>query len=73
VPKLPIISGKKCIKALTLAGFYEVRRESSHIIVRRDDPFAQITIVDDKELARGTLRGILRQAGLSIEDFLKLL
>ena len=39
--KLPQISGKECIKALSKAGFYFKRQEGSHIILRRDDPFAQ--------------------------------
>jgi predicted RNA binding protein YcfA (HicA-like mRNA interferase family) len=44
--KLPSISGKECIKALEKIGFYQKRRESSHIIMRRDEPFAQIVIPD---------------------------
>jgi len=42
--KLPRISGRECVKALAKAGFYLKRREGSHIILRRDDPFAQIVI-----------------------------
>jgi len=38
--KLPVISGKECVKALTKAGFYIRRRKSSHIVMRRDNPFA---------------------------------
>jgi predicted RNA binding protein YcfA (HicA-like mRNA interferase family) len=37
--KLPLISGRKCIKALENAGFYVKRQAGSHIILRRDDPF----------------------------------
>ena len=37
--------------------------------MRRDEPFAQVVVPDHKELDRGTLRGILRQADLSIDDF----
>ena len=42
------------------------------MILRRDDPFAQVVVPDHKELDRGTLRAIIRQAGLSVEEFLKL-
>ncbi len=37
--------------------------------MRRDDPFAQVVVPDHKELDRGTLRAILRQAEMSIDDF----
>jgi predicted RNA binding protein YcfA (HicA-like mRNA interferase family) len=43
------------------------------MILRRDEPFAQVVIPDHKELDRGTLRSILQQAGLSIEEFQRLL
>lgn len=58
--KLPVVSGRECVKALAKAGFYVRRQEGSHIILRRDAPFAQTTVPDHKELDRGTLRGILR-------------
>lgn len=70
---LPRISGRDCAKALGKAGFYIKRQESSHIILRRDKPFTQVTVPDHKELDRGTLRGIIRQTGLSVEDFTQLL
>ncbi|PSB02895.1 type II toxin-antitoxin system HicA family toxin [Merismopedia glauca] len=71
--KLPSISGKDCIKALQKIGFYEKRRESSHVIMRRDDPFAQVVVPDHSELAKGTLRSIIRSIELSVEEFLSLL
>ena len=71
--KLPLISGKDCIAALEKVGFYIKRRESSHVILRRDNPFAQVVVPDHKEIDRGTLRAIIRQAGLSVDEFLKLL
>jgi len=71
--KLPVISGRTCVKALEKTGFYFKRQEGSHMILRRNDPFAQIVIPDHKELDRGTLRAIIRQAGLSVQEFVKLL
>ena len=71
--KLPRVSGRECIKALERAGFYFKRQEGSHIILRRDDPFAQIVVPDHKELDRGTLRAIIRQAGLGVDEFINLL
>ncbi len=71
--KLPRISGKDCIKALQKVGFYQKRRESSQIILRRDEPFAQVVVPDHQELATGTLRAIIRDADLSVEEFIALL
>jgi predicted RNA binding protein YcfA (HicA-like mRNA interferase family) len=73
VSKLPRLSGRDCVKALGKIGFREKRRHGSHIILRRDEPFAQLVVPDHKELDRGTLRAILRQAGLSIDEFNALL
>ena len=71
--KLRRLSGRDCVKALTQVGFREKRQHGSHIIQRRDYPFAQRVIPDHKELDRGRLRAIIRQAGLSIEEFNALL
>ncbi|MBM4275292.1 MAG: type II toxin-antitoxin system HicA family toxin [Deltaproteobacteria bacterium] len=71
--KLPKISGRESVKALNKAGFYFIRQEGSHIILRKDNPFAQLVVPDHKELDRGTLRAILRQAGVGLDDFLRLL
>lgn len=71
--KLPVVSGHECVKALEKAGFYFKRQEGSHIVMRRDDPFGQVVVPDHKELDRGTLRAIIRQAGLSSNEFFKLL
>ncbi len=71
--KLPNISGKNCVRALQKVGFYLKRRESSHVILRRDNPFAQVVVPDHQELAKGTLRAILRDVDLTIEEFIRLL
>ncbi|HUN69056.1 MAG TPA: type II toxin-antitoxin system HicA family toxin [Burkholderiales bacterium] len=71
--KLPRLSGRDCVKALAKAGFYQKRQHGSHIVVRRDQPFAQLVVPDHKELDRGTLRAILRQADLSVDAFNELL
>lgn len=71
--RLPRVSGRSCAKALERKGFYLRRREGSHMVYRRDEPFAQVVIPDHKELDRGTLRAIIRHAGLSVEEFVRLL
>ena len=72
--KLPRgVSGKQVVKALEKAGFYTKRRKGSHIILRRDNPFAQVVVPDHKSVDTGTLASILDGADLSVEDFTKLL
>ena len=58
--------------ALAKAGFKLRRQHGSHLILRRDSPFAQVVVPDHRELDSGTLRAIIRQAGLGVEEFLKL-
>jgi predicted RNA binding protein YcfA (HicA-like mRNA interferase family) len=70
---LPRISGRECVKALNKIGFYLKRQEGSHMVLRRNDPFGQVVVPDHKELDRGTLRAIIRQSGLGVDEFIKLL
>jgi len=69
--KLPIISGQECINILIKNGFYIKRQQGSHIILRKDDPFHQLVVPNHKKLDKGTLRAIIRQSGISLDDFLK--
>jgi predicted RNA binding protein YcfA (HicA-like mRNA interferase family) len=73
VSKLPVISGAECIKALEKIGFVVYRQRGSHITLIRRDPPAQTTIPNHRELDRGTLRAIIRQAGLTVDEFVALL
>ncbi len=72
--KLPRgMSGKEVVKALQRAGFYIKRQKGSHIVLRRDKPFAQVVVPDHKSIDTGTLASILDGAGLSVEGFIKLI
>ncbi|MDX1992248.1 MAG: type II toxin-antitoxin system HicA family toxin [bacterium] len=71
--KLPSISSRKCIRALAKVGFYFVRQKGSHIILRRDEPFAQVVVPQRKTLPPGTLRNIIDGAGLTDDEFMALL
>ncbi|HHV56488.1 MAG TPA: type II toxin-antitoxin system HicA family toxin [Firmicutes bacterium] len=66
---LPVVSGADCVSALCKVGFRVVRQKGSHVVLRRDDPFAQTVVPKHLELDRGTLKAILRQAGLTVEEF----
>ena len=67
------MSGKEVVQALEKAGFYTKRQKGSHIVLRRDNPFAQVVVPNHKSVDTGTLASILDGAGLSVEDFIKLI
>ena len=71
--KLPLLSARKIIKALSKVGFQQVSQRGSHIKLRRKEgERTWIVIVPDfNEIPIGTLRSIIRQSGLDIENFLK--
>jgi len=73
--KLPVISGRETVKALGKIGFTIAGRKGSHVRLKRQrDREVLIVIVPmHDELARGTLKSILRQANLTTDDFLRLL
>lgn len=64
---------KKVIRALKRAGFYVRRQRGSHIIMRRDDPFAQLVVPAHASIDTGTLDVILEAANISVEEFISLL
>jgi predicted RNA binding protein YcfA (HicA-like mRNA interferase family) len=70
---LPRVSGEQVVVALRQVGFRVRRQHGSHIIMRRDEPFAQTVVPAHRGLDRGTLRAILRQIDLSVEIFIRLL
>ena len=70
--RLPIISGAVCIKALGKIGFVIDRQRGSHVILVREDPKMTVCVPDHQELDRGTLRAIIRQVGLSVDEFVDL-
>jgi predicted RNA binding protein YcfA (HicA-like mRNA interferase family) len=70
---LPVISGAECVKALEKAGFVVRRQRGSHITLVRADPPSQTTVPNHRELDRGTLRAIIRQTGLTVEEFVSFL
>lgn len=71
---LPQVSGREVVKALEKIGYAVDRQRGSHIVLRQAaSPYRRITVPDHKEVAKGTLRAIIRQAGLTIEQFKDLL
>ena len=71
---LPRVSGREVVKALNRVGYEQDRQRGSHIILRQSSyPHRRITVPDHREIAKGTLRAIIREAGLTVEEFKSLL
>jgi predicted RNA binding protein YcfA (HicA-like mRNA interferase family) len=74
VADLPVISGREAVRAFRKVGYETDRQRGSHIILRQaESPHRRLTVPDHKELRKGTLRALIRQAGLSIDEFVALL
>jgi predicted RNA binding protein YcfA (HicA-like mRNA interferase family) len=74
VPKLPVVSGIEVVKALSKIGYEIDHQTGSHIILRQKEyPHRRLTVPNHKEIAKGTLRAIIRQCGLTVEQFVELL
>lgn len=73
--KLPVVSGKDLVQALEKEGFQVVRQKGSHIVLQKRNPQEVITTVvpNHSEIAKGTLKSILRKAKISPEQIVKLL
>ena len=73
--KLPVISGKEALKALERVGFVVVRQRGSHVRIKKvtSESIIKITIPIHETLDRGTLKSILRNADITVEEFVGLL
>jgi len=67
--RLPVVSGRQLVRALEKAGYVVDRQRGSHIILRHTQPpFRRVTVPDHREVAKGTLRAILRDVGLTADE-----
>ncbi|MFI5349538.1 MAG: type II toxin-antitoxin system HicA family toxin [Elusimicrobiota bacterium] len=73
--RLPALSGKDAVRALAKIGFHAVRQSGSHIVLQKPIPGSSVTVVvpNHPELAKGTLRAIIRKSGLNVDEFVALL
>ena len=73
--KLPVASGREVVKALNKAGFKVVGRKGSHVRLKKKTPGKTYIVIVPihAEIKKGTLRSILRQAGLTREEFIQLI
>ena len=69
MPPLPILSGSEIVRVFEALGWQQVRQRGSHIILVKEGQIVTLSIPDHKEVARGTLRGLIRLAALTVAEF----
>ena len=69
MPELPQISGAEAIKAFRRAGFEKKRQRGSHVVLKKEGFPMLLSVPLHKELDRGILRSLIRDAELTVEDF----
>jgi predicted RNA binding protein YcfA (HicA-like mRNA interferase family) len=71
MPKFPRLSGAEIVKILQKIGFYQARQRGSHVVMKKITPDGAVGCVVPmhREVATGTLNGILKQAHLTLEEF----
>ncbi len=67
---LPRISGRDAVKAFESLGWVQVRQSGSHIVLVREGHQATLSVPDHKEIAKGTLRSLIRSADITVEEFI---
>ena len=71
--RLTNISGKEAVNAFQRAGWQVVGQVGSHVVMTKPDIRANLSIPQHKELSVGTLRALIRNAGMTVDEFLELL
>ena len=67
--RLPAISGRQAVRAVQNLGWDVARQSSSHIILVKEGHMASLSVPDHSEVGKGTLRSLIRSAGLSLAEF----
>ena len=70
--RLPLISGKQALKAFERSGWEHVRNKGDHMIMTKAGVPFNLSLPDHRGLDRGTLRGLIRDAGITVDEFVNL-
>ncbi len=73
MPKLPVVSGANVVKVFERAGWRKDRQRGSHVVMLKAGEIASLSVPQHRELAPGTLRSLIRTAGMTVEEFVDLL
>jgi len=71
--RLPVLSGAEAVKAFERAGWRQDRQRGSHVVLVKPGQIASLSVPQHRELAPGTLRALIRAAGMTIDQFRALL
>jgi predicted RNA binding protein YcfA (HicA-like mRNA interferase family) len=69
MPQIPLLNGREVVRVFEKLGWQVARQRGSHIILVKEEARATLSVPDHKEVARGTLRALIRAAGLTVEEF----
>lgn len=69
---LPTLSGKQTVRVFEADGWRMVRQRGSHMILAKDGSMATLSVPDHKEVAKGTLRSLIRSSGMTPDEFVRL-
>ena len=72
MPPIPVLSGREVVKAFEKDGWTLARQRGSHMVLIKPGEIATLSVPDHKEIARGTLRSLIRASGMSVDAFLAL-
>lgn len=72
MPSLPVLSGREVVNAFEKAGWRVARQRGSHIILVKSGEIATLSVPDHKEVAKGTIRSLIRNSGMTVDAFLEL-
>jgi predicted RNA binding protein YcfA (HicA-like mRNA interferase family) len=72
MPTLPGLSGRAVMKAFERGGWTKARQRGSHVVMVKDGSMATLSVPDHKEVAKGTLRSLIRASSLSVDEFIAL-
>ena len=70
---LPVVSGQRAVRVFEAAGWVKDRQRGSHVILIKPGRTASLSVPQHRELAPGTLRALIRAAGMTVEEFAALL
>ena len=69
MPQLPVLSGRETVRNFERLGWSVARQRASHIIMTKPGEMATLSVPDHREVAKGTLRSLIRDAGLTVAEF----
>jgi predicted RNA binding protein YcfA (HicA-like mRNA interferase family) len=71
MPALPVLSGRKVVRVFEKLGWEVARQRGSHIIMVKEGEIVTLSVPDHREIAKGTLRSLIRTAGITVDEFVR--